>query len=181
MPYFLVSIEPIYSQSVGNYVYLCDNEDDVTKFRSLLRRVGISSREESIVDRRMERSRSQTPGGNGAGDDGDADEESGDEDDSEDDDGENSSGWSFCESVWLIEEDDLRADAATGRCRATKLLSEEYAGFWWLRYEMLPLNYSGAAFSIACGPEEIPLLDCVHDNVECAWNIPFDDFAALFH
>ncbi len=34
---FLVSIEPIFSQPVGDYIYLCDSIDKVEYFRSIHR------------------------------------------------------------------------------------------------------------------------------------------------
>ncbi len=37
---YLVSIEPMYSQSVGNYYYLCDSTDKVEFFRQVLREFG---------------------------------------------------------------------------------------------------------------------------------------------
>lgn len=113
--------------------------------------------------------------------DREGEEEDDDDDEDYDDEEDCSSPWAFCEKVWLIEEEDMQAGKQTGRCRARKLLAEEYSGFMWLKYEMVPLNYSGLMFEASWDEEDIPQLDCVHDNVECTLNIPFDDFCRIFH
>ena len=185
MPLYFVSIEPIYSQSVGNYVYLCDSEENFTNFRMLLRRVGMSSREDWETENSTRSRRSMSDQNDTTGkemEDADGKEEDDEEDDDEDCNDEGSdSGWSFCESVWLIEEEDMRTGKQTGRYRAKKLLREEYLGFRWLKYKMVPLNGLGLMYEASWDEEDIPQLDCVHDNVECARNIPFDTFCRIFH
>ena len=194
MPLYFVSIEPIYSQSVGNYVYLCDSEEKVTNFRMLLRKVGMSSREDWAIENSARSTRRPMSDENDTKGDEiedadkeemeeeDADEEEDDDDDDEDCNDEGSdSGWSFCESVWLIEEEDMRTGRQTGRYRAKKVLREEYLGFRWLKYKMVPLNGLGLMYDAPWDEEDIPQLDCVHDHVECTPNIPFDTFCRIFH
>eukprot|EP01033_Poteriospumella_lacustris_P012961 gene12961-9272_t len=79
------------------------------------------------------------------------------------------------------DEEDMRTGRQTGRYRAKRVLREEYLGFRWLKYKMVPLNGLGLMYDAPWDEEDIPQLDCVHDHVECTPNIPFDTFCRIFH
>ena len=46
---YCVSIEPMYSQGVGNYVYICDSPEKVDKFRNVLKAYGAKIKVEEYV------------------------------------------------------------------------------------------------------------------------------------
>lgn len=169
--FYYVSIEPIYSQSVGNYVYLCDSEEKVNAFRNLLRIVGIQCRSDSKP------SSSNHPKESVVLSDEECEEDESEEDESEDDD---SSGWWFCERVYAIEENDLRKSQDSGICTAKIILSENYIGFRWLKYEMISLSSNNVVREVCLEKDDIPLLNCVNDFVEAELNISLEDFLKNF-
>eukprot|EP01031_Cornospumella_fuschlensis_P028485 gene28485-34389_t len=156
--FFIVSIEPMYSQSVGNYEYLCDSVEKVNFFRGLLRKVAGASIPRDYQE----------------------------EEDEEEDEYYDYEGWDFFERVYVVDDgsnvealQDVPDEDQHGGtvCSARMVWKADYKGFHWLKYEMEEIDYTSNRGYVAF--DILPKLDHVNDNVEVVRNIPLEQFVRI--
>jgi hypothetical protein len=155
---YLVSIEPMFSQGVGDYQYLCDSIEKVEHFRDLFRTWAGTIKQTFAVE-------------NCGGMDIDSAEE-------------RSSGFEFFERIYVVTSLNHTAQKIsttyslrTSSCRS--IHNTHYCDFWWLNEPKAIVNYTQNVENIQAEEmTDLPSLDRINDNVQCLENITIAQFMA---
>lgn len=156
MVHYIVSIEAMYSQSVGNYEFLCDNMESVSYFRQVLRAMAYEARDSEGHDENDEETGYEFFESVYILDDGALNEE-------------------LLGQLQNNYDENYKDDLeVTARC----VFSKRYEDFHWLEYKMMTINYEQTKSwnKFDC----LPLLNHVHDYVEVVHNIPVETFITSF-